>query len=220
MRLAAAAAIALLCAGGAAAVAAGDAGDAPKAGAGSARAGAKAAAVGASAPIDRPAAIVGAAVIWQSEVEEMLARRSFERPEALRVLEELIETELVMQTASVMGIDAPASDVDAALAEIKKQNSLDDAALDAVLAQQGFTRARYREEIARKLVRLRFVNGVLRARVVVSDDDVAKEVARLGAGAGVDKDVVKRDLTQQRLEKARVEWLAEQKRRVHIERRL
>jgi peptidyl-prolyl cis-trans isomerase SurA len=206
----AAAAIALVCAG--AAVAAGD--PSGEKGAGGAKSGPKAA-LGAVAAIDRPAAIVGTAVIWRSQIEERL--RGQPGQDARQVLEEMIDTELIVQAAIAARIDVEAREVDLALDEIKKANNLDDASLDAVLGQQGFTRAMYRDDLARQIQVLRFVNGVLSPRVVVSDEDVAKEVARRGAGA--DKDVVKRELRQQQLEKVRLEWLKEQRRRVHIERR-
>lgn len=220
MRLRAAAVIALVCASAASAASA--AGETPAAkgaggaaGAGSAKTGPKAA-LGAVAAIDRPAAIVGTVVIWRSQIEDRLAGGQ-PGQDARQLLEELIDTELIVQAAIASRIDVEPREVDLALEEIKKQNNLDDASLDAALGQQGFTRAMYRDDLGRQIQVLRFVNGVLSPRVMVSDEDVAKEVARRGAGA--DKDVVKRELRQQQLEKVRLEWLKEQRRRVHIERR-
>jgi parvulin-like peptidyl-prolyl isomerase len=181
--------------------------------------------VGAVAAIDRPAALVGDQVIWKSQLDDRVAGQARQTGQApspqlvAKVLEEMIETELIVQHARAVHIEVEPSEVDAALAEIKQQNQLDDAGLDAVLAESGFTRAMYREELVRQLLVLRHDIQVFRVTVTVTDEDVTKALAARGAGTGADRDRLRQELTRERVAQARVEWLAKQKRRVRIVRR-
>ena len=67
---------------------------------------------------------------------------------------------------------SPTASSTSAIAMIKQQNSIDDAGLDKALAEQHFTRASYREEIARQLRVAKVVQRELAAHVQISDDEI------------------------------------------------
>lgn len=136
--------------------------------------------------LDRVVAVVNDAVILASELEvrmlpmlpdvEEIAdpaerRRRLEKLRA-QVLEEMINEELIVQAAAEARIDVEASDVNAALEEIKQQNNLDDKQFAEALASQGFTLSAYKQDLRRQLIRLKAVNQLVRSRVTVTDDDV------------------------------------------------
>lgn len=174
--------------------------------------------VGAVAAIDRAAALVGDKVIWKSQLDEQMGQvQQPQPPQRAAKLEEMIEIELLVQHALSLHIEVTASEIDAALDEIKQSNKLDDAGLDAVLKQSGWTRPVYRDELMRQLLMLRHANQVFRALVMVTEEEVTK--ALVARPAGTDRDRLKLELTRERMDQKRIEWLAQQKRRVRIMRR-
>lgn len=136
--------------------------------------------------LDRVAAVVNGAVILESELEARLQPllagldsisdpRERERREAklrTQMLDDMISEELVVQAAREAKLAVEAKEVTAALEEIKQQNGLDNAQLEAALAQQGFTVQTYRKEVERQLLHLRAVNMLVRPRVNVTEEDV------------------------------------------------
>lgn len=89
-----------------------------------------------------------------------------------QVLDEMVNEELIVQAAEAAKIEIESSEVQAALDEIKQQNSLDDAGLAAALAGQGYTLANYRQEMRRQLLRFRAVNQLVAPKVQITDEDV------------------------------------------------
>jgi parvulin-like peptidyl-prolyl isomerase len=89
-----------------------------------------------------------------------------------QVLDEMVNEELMVQAAEAAKIDVEASEVQAAIDEIKQQNKLDDAGLSAALAAQGYTLANYRQELRRQLLRYRAINQLVSPKVQVTDEDV------------------------------------------------
>ncbi|MBX3159328.1 MAG: peptidylprolyl isomerase [Deltaproteobacteria bacterium] len=136
--------------------------------------------------VERVVAIVNDSIILASELE---ARMVPMRAEAMQiadakererrlaklqtqVLDEMVNEELIVQAGEAAKIEVEASEVQAALDEIKSQNSLDDAGLAQVLAAQGFTLANYRTELRRQLMRLRAQNQLVAPKVQVTEEDV------------------------------------------------
>lgn len=175
--------------------------------------------VGAVAAIDRPAALVGDKVIWKSQLDDQIAQAQLQQQpqRAAKLLEEMIEIELLVQHALSLHIEVTPSELDTALGEIKQQNHLDDAGLDAALKQAGWTRPAYRDELLRQLLVLRHANQVFRPRVIVTEEELSKALAARATGA--DRDRLRQELTRERMDQTRIEWLAQQKRRVRIVRR-
>jgi peptidyl-prolyl cis-trans isomerase SurA len=89
-----------------------------------------------------------------------------------QVLDEMVNEELIVQAAEAAKIEIESSEVQAALDEIKQQNSLDDAGLAAALAGQGYTLSNYKHEMRRQLLRFRAVNQLVAPKVQVTDEDV------------------------------------------------
>jgi parvulin-like peptidyl-prolyl isomerase len=89
-----------------------------------------------------------------------------------QLLDDMISEELVVQAANDAKLVVEAKEVTAALDEIKQQNGLDNAQLEAALAQQGFSVQTYRKEVERQLLHLRAVNMLVRPRVNVTEEDV------------------------------------------------
>jgi peptidyl-prolyl cis-trans isomerase SurA len=135
--------------------------------------------------VERVVAIVNAAIILQSELD---ARMVPLRDEAMRiadpkerdrrlaklagqVLDEMVNEELIVQAAEAAKVEVEASEVQAALDEIKQQNNLDDAGLAQVLAAQGYTVANYKQELRRQLLRLRAQNQLVAPKVQVTEED-------------------------------------------------
>lgn len=152
--------------------------------------------------LDRVVAVVDDAVILHSELMGRLvpvlagletiddARERQRRQENLtsQMLEEMIAEELIIQAAKAASLSVDAKEINAAVAEIKQQNNLDDAALAAALAQQGYTMETYRRDVERQILRMRAINMLVRPRVTVTDEDVrARYDAMLRRSAAVSK---------------------------------
>jgi peptidyl-prolyl cis-trans isomerase SurA len=136
--------------------------------------------------LDRVVAVVNDAVILQSElrtrtapmvadldaIEDPRERERRATQIERQVLEEMVNEEIIVQTARESQIEVTEKEVKAALDEIKSQNNLDDAGLAQALAMQGYTMASYREDVRRQILRMRAVNMLVRPRVTVTDEDV------------------------------------------------
>jgi parvulin-like peptidyl-prolyl isomerase len=136
--------------------------------------------------VERVVAIVNDAIVLASELD---ARMVPVRNEAMQiadpkerdrrlaklassVLDEMVNEELIVQAAEAAKVEVEASEVQAALDEIKQQNNLDDAGLAQVLAAQGYNLAGYRTELRRQLLRLRAQNQLVAPKVQITDEDV------------------------------------------------
>ncbi len=136
--------------------------------------------------VERVIAIVNDSIILASELE---ARMVPVRGEAMQiadqkerdrrlaklssqVLDEMVSEELIVQAAETAKIEVEASEVQAALDEIKQNNNLDDAGLAQALAAQGYTLSNYKHDLRRQLLRLRAVNQLVAPKVQVTEEDV------------------------------------------------
>lgn len=136
--------------------------------------------------VERVLAIVNDSIILASELEaRMLPVRGEaaqiadpkERERRLskltsQMLDEMVNEELMVQAAEASKIEVEATEVQAALDEVKANNNLDDAGLAQVLAAQGYTVANYRQEVRRQLLRLRAVNQLVAPKVQVTEEDI------------------------------------------------
>ncbi len=143
--------------------------------------------------LERVVAVVNDAIILQSELEARLVPVRAEAMQiqdpteqrrrlaklASQVLDEMVSEELIVQAADAAKIEVDSSEVQAALDEIKQQNSLDDAGLAQALASQGYTVQGYRMDLRRQLLRLRAVNQLVAPKVQVTEDDVRSRYAEL-----------------------------------------
>jgi peptidyl-prolyl cis-trans isomerase SurA len=136
--------------------------------------------------VEKIAAVVGTNVILASEVEEKAtplmaeisrindpAKRSA-RASALRreVLDRLIDDELIAGQATELRLSISPEQVDASIAEIKRQNHIDDKQLADALRAQGMSMTAYRNDLKRQLLRFRVINIAVGSKVNISDEDV------------------------------------------------
>lgn len=104
--------------------------------------------------IDRIAATVDARCITQSAVELRSKRGKVPREQALA---ELIEERLVLDEVAALGLTLSDDDVEAALAQVMAQAGLERAAFEKALAEQHYTLAQYRKEVASQLLQLKWL---------------------------------------------------------------
>ena len=136
--------------------------------------------------VEKIAAVVGQNVVLASEVEEKAGPllsdvnkvtdpdKRAARASSLRreVLERLIDDELILQQATELKLSVTSDQVDSSIAEIKKQNNIDDEQLREALRAQGMSMANYRADLKRQLLRFRVLNIAVGSRVNVSDEEV------------------------------------------------
>lgn len=137
--------------------------------------------------IDRIAAVVNGKVITLSELEEReapLLKQAAEifsgaekdkRTVDIRkmVSESLIEELLLEQEAEKQGLKVSEKDIDGAIDDVKKQNSLDDEGLKDALKKEGLTYEGYRVQIKIQIEKSRVINQQVRSKVNVTEKDLA-----------------------------------------------
>ncbi len=89
-----------------------------------------------------------------------------------RVLEALVEQELVSQAAKARGVIVTPADVAQAIEAIKRENKITDAQLRASLTQSGTSMEAFREELTGEIVRNRIMGGQIASKIVVTDKEV------------------------------------------------
>lgn len=130
--------------------------------------------------VNRIAAIVDHVVITKRDVER---RASTGRPPT-EILDGLIDDELLVAEAERRHIDVDRAEVDAALAEVAKQNNLTVAQIFEAAAQQGFGADAYRADLKRQLLRLRVVN------IYAADETTRTGAPPAGGLEGVQKRLI------------------------------
>ncbi|WP_159017201.1 peptidylprolyl isomerase [Cognatiluteimonas profundi] len=139
-------------------------------------------------PLDRIVAVVDADVILQSELDRaernirsQYANRQDQLPpsDVLRrqVLERLILVRLEVARAAEMGVRVSDEEVDAAVANIARQNKITPEQLQAQLAQQGQSSADFRNSLRDELTAQRLRQHFAQSRISVSDAEVDAALA-------------------------------------------
>jgi peptidyl-prolyl cis-trans isomerase SurA len=103
-----------------------------------------------------------------------------ERPQRIKrlyeqFLRELIDDQLIEQTARKMNIVVSSSDVELAIENVRKQNNLDNARFWEAVRAQGFTEKQYRTDVRKQILRLKVTNQRVRSRVNLNDQTVRDE---------------------------------------------
>ena len=136
--------------------------------------------------VDRIVAVVNRDIILKSELdqtylmvkEEALRgtplgeRDAAESQLQLDVLEGLIANKLMEQAMDGAGMEVTDADVEAAMADVARQNSMTSEQLTAELAKQGMPIAEYRNELKKQLRQYKFMNLEIRQRVKIADEDI------------------------------------------------
>jgi peptidyl-prolyl cis-trans isomerase SurA len=148
--------------------------------------------------LDRVVAVVNHVVILKSELDARVVAlradaQSIPDPaeRARRVaklanlaLEEMIDEELVVQAGEAQHFEVLASEVDAAIEDVKRQMKIDDKALADGLAQEGLTLDAFRTVKRRQLIYYRTISQLVAPKMEVSEDDVKARYAQLQRGEG------------------------------------
>jgi len=140
---------------------------------------------GAAELVDGIAAQVGTDVVLVSEVDEMV--KSIEPRaraqgatdadiDALRadILDRLIERHAIAQAAKRAELDASDGEIDDAIASIAEENGITVDQVKRNVAQGGISWDQYRAKIRGEIVHAKVLNGMVRSKVRVSDEEVRR----------------------------------------------
>jgi len=139
-------------------------------------------------PLDRIAAVVNEDVILQSELDRAVRNISAQyakNPEKLpphdvlerQVVERLVLVRLEAARAAENGIHVSDQEVDAAIANIARQNNMSEDQMRAQLAQQGQPFAEFRDSIRDEITTQRLRQSFAQSRISVSDAEVDAALA-------------------------------------------
>ena len=183
---------------------------------------------GSTAKLDSRVATVDRAPIWQSELDEAFAHAGLKTPtkeQTELALDSLVDSLIVDHAADALRLEVSDAEVDMAIAEIKKQNNIDDAGLDKALGDQHFTRAMYRVELARQVRAQKLFQIELVPHVAVSEDELKAYYAkRKAADPGVDTfekvhDTLKQILWGDKMAAEQDAWIKRKRATAHIVRK-
>ena len=148
-----------------------------------------AAAVARAEIIDAIAAVVNGEIITLSELRERIgpgfpagpSAEATKRREQLlrRAADDAIADKLLEKEAETQGILPTEADLDNAIEDVKRSNSIDDATLDQALMQQGMSRKKYRDMLRVQLTRMKVVEFKVKPRVTVAEDDIKLRYAKM-----------------------------------------
>jgi len=150
--------------------------------------------------VDRVVAVVNKDVILQSDVDELVemigpqelrglqgeALASAEGQLTMDVLDGLIANKLIDQAMDRAAVEVSDRDVENAIQDVAKSNSMTTEQLFGELEKQGLDPDEYRVELKKQLRQYQFMNLEIRARVEVSEDDVRAAWLQMTAGRGGD----------------------------------
>jgi peptidyl-prolyl cis-trans isomerase SurA len=155
--------------------------------------------------VDRVAAVVNREVIALSEVEKRAApelsrlnqavkdpqKRAEERTRITKAaLDALIGEKLMEEQIKELGLSVTDAEVDAAVADVKKQNNVtDDAQFDRLLSGEGFTVATYKDFLRKQMSRMKLVQLKVSPKVKVSEEDLKAAYAQYARMEGEDAEV-------------------------------
>ncbi len=136
--------------------------------------------------VDRIVAVVNGDIIVLSELRQVsrnyIDRMSEQfkvaggdeqlREAERRILDQLIEEKLVNQEADRLAITFSEREVDLAVKEMQNRNRMNDAQFAAVLAEEGLTMPKYREQLTSQMKKARVIDQEIKSRIQVSKEEV------------------------------------------------
>ncbi len=146
--------------------------------------------------VDRIAATVNDEVIALSEIYDLgagyvtercgeLAVESCTRSAELEVLDSLVLRTLIHQELTRLTMDVSGEDVDRTIDQMGRDYGLEDrAAFRREIERSGVTWDAYRDQLTEQLRRMRFVEAVIRPRIVITDDELLDVYNRTSRGVG------------------------------------
>lgn len=146
--------------------------------------GASATPAAAATVVDRIVAVVNKDIILLSELDQ-LAQPTFrdgdlDSPDGRRkydihrrkILDQLIEKQLVADQAKEMKLSVTEEEVRRASDEVKRNNNLDDAQFLEALKSQGMTMESYKKQLKQQILELKVISQAVRSHVSISEDEV------------------------------------------------
>ncbi|MFZ2445776.1 MAG: peptidylprolyl isomerase [Syntrophobacteraceae bacterium] len=134
--------------------------------------------------IDRTVAVVNGEIILYSDIQaqilllkKVMPDLKIDDPEQKAkierdVLTQLIRQRLTEQEVKRLKITVPNAEVDASVENVKKQNQVTQEQFEYVLKQNGQTLEKFREGIKKELERGRLLERVLKAKTVITDQQI------------------------------------------------
>lgn len=89
-----------------------------------------------------------------------------------RLLQQLVDEELVEQAAKKANVSASNADIEQAIDNVRRQNNMSEEAFWEAVRAQGFTEKQYRDDVRKQLLRLKVVNQRVRSHVNIGEDAV------------------------------------------------
>lgn len=89
-----------------------------------------------------------------------------------RLLDQLVDEELVEQAARKMHVSVNEAEVEQAIDNVRRQNNLDEQAFWEAVRGQGYGERQYRTDVRKQLLRLKVLNQRVRSRVNMSEETV------------------------------------------------
>lgn len=89
-----------------------------------------------------------------------------------RLLQQLVDEELIEQAAKKAHVSVTGTEVEQAIDNVRRQNSLSEDAFWQAVRTQGFNEKNYREDVRKQLLRLKVINQRVRSRVNINDQTV------------------------------------------------
>jgi peptidyl-prolyl cis-trans isomerase SurA len=127
----------------------------------------------ASVVVDRVVAVVNGEIITMSDLQREAALRKTEgKVDERLLLEDLIDRKIQMAAAKRAGMDVTDKELDDAVADIMKRNSMDTRQFEAALAKDGLTLEQYKNELREQMTLSRMFNKFVRSGLSVEEAEV------------------------------------------------
>jgi peptidyl-prolyl cis-trans isomerase SurA len=125
-----------------------------------------------SVVVDRVIAVVNDDIITMSDLQREAAKNHGGKRDDGLLLEDMINRKLELAAAKRAGMDTTDKELDEAIAEIMKKNSLDRAQFEAALAKDGLTLEQYRTELKEQMTVSRVFNKFVRSGLAVEETEI------------------------------------------------
>lgn len=99
---------------------------------------------------------------------------TLDSPQLRKLLQDLVLSRLLDKEADAVGISVSNEEIDAYIAEIRRQNNVDEDGFIAILKQQGLTRDEYVLQIKNDILKNRVVSARVRNKINIVDEDVQR----------------------------------------------
>lgn len=132
---------------------------------------------GASVTVDRVVAVVNGDIITMSDLQRESARAAGKIDDRL-LLEDMINRKLQMTAAKRAGMDVTEKELNDAIEDILKRNTMDRQQFEAALAKEGLSLEQYRAELKEQITLSRVFNKYVRTGLAVDENELRSYYAK------------------------------------------